>query len=413
MNYRPYLIGLLLGVSLISAGTVLFNALVDPLDTYRWIVREGFNLNKRDYLSFARIAKPIQIEQHRYERLALGSSRVDLALPVEYGRWAQDYPHGFNAGLTAASLQTVVDMLEHASAVSTVRDVLIGLDLFMFNGLTQADYLHPNMLAGYNPNRWQRRFDQTTMALFSRGITHASLRTLRQQQPGLVKRKPTGQAVIEREIESALKDGYEALFLRYEDGFVRHTWTPCHDNRFAYYYGQGHDTAAIFQQLLTLARQKGFRLTFFIDPMHARLLNTLDASGLWPDYEQWKRDLVAWIEADGNPQVTLWDFSGFHAYAREALPREPGVAMHWYIDSSHYSEALAKIMLDAMYGQHTDFGSRLDSAMLETHLYAQRLERTAWQHANPEEQARIQTRVAGLLDEKARNGMRCPTPDTR
>lgn len=411
--YRRYLRLLLLACALFSGAAVLLNALVDPLDIYRLVVRRGFNADKSEYQPYARVAKPVQMEWQGYERYAFGASRVDLAVPMEYGQWAKDYPRGFNAALNASNLQTILDMLQHAAAVGDVKDVLIAVDLYMFNGLNQAPYLYPDMLATFNPDPWKRHFQQASTTLFSPSITSASIATWRHQKPGRLKRKPTGQAWMPWEIESARRNGYESMFRRYEDGLVRRVWTPCSNNHFAYHYPGGeYDTLAIFQQILDLSRSKGFRLTLFIEPVHARLLDTMNAAGMWDTNEQWKRDITRMIEATqaahpGAP-ITLWDFSGYNAYSTEAVPTDPQATMRWYIDSSHYTEELAKIMLDVMYGGRTDFGARLDSTTIEGQLARLRAERDAWHAAHAADYAGLVSRAEAILAEKSRNGVSCP-----
>src|SRR5690606_35517262 len=145
----------------------------------------------------------------------------------------------------------------------------------MFNGVKQTPYLAPDMIAAYNPVTWQRGFAQGSQALFSPGITRASISTVRNQDD--YKRKPTGQAVMQHEMNTARRNGYRRMFERYEDGIVRHVWTPCRDNRFAYRYGHGTDTMALFERILRLAGQEGFRLTLFIAPVHVRSQEMLHA----------------------------------------------------------------------------------------------------------------------------------------
>jgi hypothetical protein len=397
----------LISTSLLCTLVAGFCVLVDPLDIYRIVVREGFNERKSEYQSYARIAKPVQIEYHHPERLAFGSSRVDLAMPMEYGAAAQQYPNGFNAGLNSANLRSILELLQHASITGEVKDVLIGVDFYMFNGMNQMPYMYPDMLASLNPDPWQRHFQQISTTIFSPGMLSASISTLRHQD-GLPKRKQTGQAYMEAEIAKALENGYESQFRQYEDGLVRHVWTPCRDNRFSYHYAGYPDTVAIFRDILALADSEGFRLTLFIAPVHARMLEVLDASGLWPAYEQWKRDMVQMVEATGNPNITLWDFSGYHAYSVEPVPEDPAITMQWYIDSSHYTEALAEIMLDVMYAERRDFGTQLTGSNIDDHLARLRHARDAYRAEHPVQFEALNRRTQRLLAEKQRNGRYCP-----
>ncbi|TNF36124.1 MAG: hypothetical protein EP312_02085 [Gammaproteobacteria bacterium] len=405
--HTRYLTLLLILTAVLCTAVTAFTVLVDPLDIYRVVVREGFNLSKTEYQKYARLAKPVQIEFHQPERLAFGSSRVDLAMPMEYGKAAKQFPNGFNAGLNSANLQSILEVLQHASITGEVKDVLIGVDFYMFNSLNQMAYTYPEALASLNPNPWQRRFKQVSTTVFSPGMLEASLATVRHQD-GPPKRKPSGQAFMAPEIEKARDDGYENQFRRYEDGLVRHVWTACRDNRFAYQFAGNPDSLAIFRDILRLAKTEGFRLTLFIAPVHARMLEVLDASGLWHDYEQWKRDMVTMIEAEQNPSITLWDFSGYHEYAAEPLPADPAGTMRWYIDSSHYTEALAERMLDVMYDGATGFGVPLDSHMINDHLNGLRSARDLYRASHAEQFRGLQERAQRLLAEKARNGKHCP-----
>jgi hypothetical protein len=110
---------------------------------------------------------------------------------------------------------------------------------------------------------------------------------------------------------------------------------------------------ASFRALLRDARREGIALRIFISPVHARYLEWYRRVGWWPLFEAWKRELVATIDAEGEPvrgrpAAVLWDFSGFHPPAMEVVPRLGDLAarMRWYRDTSHYSPALGDLVLD-------------------------------------------------------------------
>jgi hypothetical protein len=65
-------------------------------------------------------------------------------------------------------------------------------------------------------------------------------------------------------------------------------------------------------------------IKFVIYPYHAHILQLLKNAHLVPAFEAWKRRLVEVIHsgrAPSTPQCSLWDFSGYHMFAREPVPR--------------------------------------------------------------------------------------------
>ena len=60
LKYRSYFIAVLSLLFALAATVVLMNWLVDPLDVYRVVRKEGFNSIKSSYIPYARLAKPSQ-----------------------------------------------------------------------------------------------------------------------------------------------------------------------------------------------------------------------------------------------------------------------------------------------------------------------------------------------------------------
>jgi hypothetical protein len=154
-------------------------------------------------------------------------------------------------------------------------------------------------------------------------------------------------------------------------------------------------------------------VTFFISPAHVRLLEMTHAAGLWDETEDMKRKLVAEIAAvygDEANTIALWDFSGYHHYAQEAVPQQAGVAMQWYLDSSHFSQALGHKMLDIMYGAPTaesGLGVQLRQDNIDAVLQAERDQQAAWQAGHAEQSRDLHERTAAILRDKKINGSVC------
>lgn len=414
MRFRSYFAAVLGSLAALLAGVLLLNWLVDPLDVYRVLRNDGFNRVKPSYTPYARLAKPSQVERGNYPRLAIGSSRVLMGIPMQGSAWAADGSAGFNMGLNGADLRTVRELLEHAIAVGEVKSVVISVDLFMFNAwLDSGHYPYPLARLGESDSeRFVRQRDTAMRLLFSPGVTLASIDTLRKQKDKYDKLLPDGSANPAHELRQVLADGYETRFRQFEDRLLRTGWSPCRDNRYAF-AARNNDTMALFREILQLAHDHHIEVKFFISPLHARLLEMMDASGLGDDYEAMKRNLLAAIVAvygEAMPGVALWDFSGYHHYGVEHVPQQPGVAMQWYSDASHFSQALGRLMLDTMFGAPTaasPFGVQLTPANIEAHLQAWRAQQAAFRAANPALVSQLQQRTAAVLRDKQANGSAC------
>lgn len=413
MRHRTYFSVLLITLLALIAAVVAMNALVDPLDVYRIVRKEGFNSVKSSYIPFARLAKPSQIERGQYERLGIGSSRMLMGVPVENAAWAQ-YGKGFNAGIQGADLVQIRDFFEHAVVVSRVKSVLIDLDLFMFNAwMPSGEYPYPVAHLDETPRvRFVRERDTASLLLFSPSIAWASIETLRKQDKKKDKVMIDGTTNPAKELQQVLKDGYEVRFRQFEDRMVRTGWSICKDNRYAFERGSVNKLQ-VFRAILQTAKDHQVDVKFFIPPVHVRLLEMMQEAGLDPYADEMKRKLLAEISAvygSDTKNVALWDFSGYHHYAQEAVPQQLGVAMQWYLDASHFSQALGQKMLDVMFAAphaEKDFGVQLSAGNLDSVLAAQHAEQRAFQQTHPIMSRDLHERAAAILRDKKINGTAC------
>jgi hypothetical protein len=77
------------------------------------------------------------------------------------------------------------------------------------------------------------------------------------------------------------------------------------------------------QAILWLCESRGGQAHLVIYPYHAQFLQLIKVDGRWPLYEQWKRTLVNVVDRarEGNENLTVWDFSGYHRYSTETIPK--------------------------------------------------------------------------------------------
>lgn len=411
MSYARY-VAAFFGLSLLLVMAIpLLNMLVDPLDVFRIVRQEGFNRIKSNYTTYSRLAKPAQVERGNYPKLAIGSSRVLMGMPMTGTAWNDDPAQAFNLGLNGANLRVTRDLFEHAITTTDVRDVVMTVDFFMFNAWNATvPYDQPVAHRGETRFERLRRQRDTYMGLlFSPGVTKASFATLRRQRPKYDKQLADGGTNPRHELNQALQDGYEVRFQQFEDRVVRSGWSLCTDNRYDFQAGD-LDAFSFYRDILRLAKQHHIRLKLFISPEHVRMLEMMAAAGFWDEFEQMKHQLVSQLEAEfgsDSKQVELWDFSGYNAYTAEEIPARIGDSMQWYFDSSHFTPALGKLLLDSMYGSTPVIGRRLGSDNLAAVQQQVRQEQAAWRATHPQQVAQLQQRTEALLAEKAKNGLNC------
>ncbi len=390
-------------------GVALFNAVVDPLDIYRFVRLTGFNDMKPRLDKYSRMAKPIWLKTRPYERLALGSSRTEIGIPINPEGWGAYTGPGMNGAVSGARLTEVAEIFHHATLTSPIKTVVIGADFFMFNGHTLGSYSSPQGLAQYN-SEIKLLLNQAAYTLFSFNITGSSLYTITRQRPKYDKYRASGQMNSDREAAKSQQSGYQNRFKRFADSFMDIIWSPCKSNAYAYKRGR-FDSMEMFSGLLDRAVAHNIEVKLFIPPAHAQLMEALYAAGHWQRYEQWKRDMVEVIVRvkmnTSQANIELWDFSGYNVYTMEDFPIDGG-RMKWYIDSTHFSEAFGQLMVDRMYGQGGEnIGIRLTQESVEHGINRIRDEQQDYRRQHPEVLDTMKKSFQKIHERKKKTGNNC------
>jgi len=400
---------------------VAFNLVVDPLDIYRLVDRQGFNEIKPKISRYSRIAKPIQTERFQPQSLAFGSSRTEYGMNMSHPVWKSAGLPAFNNAVSAATIYDVSRLFQHAVATAPVKTAVIGLDLFMFNAYLREFRAieQEELLAVTADGKAQtlHKVDQLLITLLSKDIFSASLSTLRKQKEKERKFTREGQRINSWQIKNKIlpKGGFYKVFRNDTRGLATEMWSNCRDNHFAY-EGNGENSFAIFRNMLELAGEEGIELKLFISPSHAWLQEALYAMNLWDEFEQWKRDLVQEVSIANSREkrnyIALWDFSGYTKYTTEKVPVEGDAetVMAWFIDPSHYADNLGNLLLDKMFGEEEaleGLGVRLEAENIDQHLSATRQLQDQYRENNPETVIWVQEMANEVLELKRETGMAC------
>jgi len=284
-------------------------------------------------------------------------------------------------------------MLEAAAASGTLKQAVIALDFFASN--PRYGYMPDYESANF---RWWRRFQ----VVFSGDTLKESFWTVQRQDRQLVMRDyglwlPNGRR------EFSVRAGHRTAALGSDEAYIRSHYL--YPYKFSH---EGDEPLSHVRRLIAYAHAHGIDLKLLISPSHARQWETLAVDGLWPDWEEWKRRLVAMNEEEagkaGRAPFALWDFSGYSAITTEPFPAagDNAARMKWYWESSHFNKEAGDVALNRVFARGdvpADFGVTLTSANIERHLETLRRDRALWVKANPQDVAEIE-RIAASYAKK-------------
>jgi hypothetical protein len=366
-------------LGVIALGLVLlalFNLLVDPLGAYRFSALGLFQPYRGHFTS--RAGKSEAVAHGNYDLILLGTSRVELGMPIDHPAYQSD--RVYNLGLEGTSLPELAAALDLALKNNPLKRVIFGVDFLLFSDrrATRADFENSR----FNPRL--NIFEYHARNLFDWDATVRSWSLVERLEHH--KAPPAAErGFVPRTIPPKLSQ--RTVFARRIHDFLVNPET----------YGAYRYSPERVRQLHEMIRQcraRGVDLVIFIPPVHALQLETIRIAGLWPVFEQWKRDAVqAVAEETASQPIPLWDFSGFKDRVAENVPAEGDktTRMKWYIDSSHFTPALGSLVLDRLFspmpgeGNTDDFGVPLVPGNVEPHLARLRVDRESYAGAHSDE----------------------------
>ncbi|MDA8382468.1 MAG: hypothetical protein M0037_05280 [Betaproteobacteria bacterium] len=413
-------------VAAIVGAVALINATVDPYGLYRFVTLTGFNRIKPEAENSARLVKAYALEHMRPRALIVGNSRVEVGLDPRAPAWpTQDRPV-YNLGLPGTGPYIELRYLQDALAVHRPKLVVLGVDFmdFLVNPDAKASFPPPRghyerrLLVNYNgtPNRarYLQQAQDTAATLFSLNALTASAKTLVAQwqaYPANMTRRGFNPMADYAGFVHA--SGHYPLFLQRDT-----------ENMKDYVNGPKGltlgrtGTSPAFEalwQMIELCRVHHIKLVLIIYPYHAHLLETFKATGLWPQFEAWKKRVVDMVALDARMHPSqqafaLWDFSGYNRLTDEAIPPEGSTRpMRWYWESGHFKKALGNLMLDRIFGRRppfplpNGFGVRLGPRNIDSRLAAIRLSQRRYEATHAQDVAEI-ARLARAASSGTRPG---------
>jgi hypothetical protein len=358
------------------AGLATFNALVDPIGAYPTLHLRKLQAARNPNLS-SRVSKAELVAHGDCDVLLLGSSRVQLGLPVHHPGFATD--RVYNVGLDGTSLPEMSAVLDFALNHNHLKQVVFSPDFEFFSdrGVFPSDFDRSRFNPRLNLIEYHAR------NLLSGDATRASWQLLHHPRRSNLGASAE-RGLIPRPIPRQ---------------FAQRAGFACRiSSRLAVpqLYGDFHYSSQrmeLFRTMVQRCRDRGVQLIIFFPPVHALELETIRTADLWPVFEKWETDMTALISKE-NKAVPIWDFSGYTGPRAEAIP-PPGntiVRMKWYVDSNHFTPELGQLVLDRMFTPSADaesedaFGVRLTPTNMQNHLRHLEAEREVYASTHADEE---------------------------
>ena len=363
-----------------------FSVIVDPY----WVSNSprfiGFNFlkPKLDYIGYE--IKPINVFWRRPKSVFIGSSSTEQSIDAANLPWMDDV---YNLGLPGGSLQASFDELKLSSNLG-VETVYFGLDFIRFNifNFRRQASQFPSLPFSGSGTFEEDFLGPIVRTTFGFGALSDSLETIRRQPKVLTDHQ---KKTLVRILRSGLRNPNFVNKIVAQRGGVMGAFRiilkeqitlnlfppPCYQWSFRGREGE-RNAFDLIREMSVYARKNNIHLVLYIPPTHVIWLLSLRGTGLFEDFEFWKRELTKITEASkkygGKGKVSLFDFNVVSPETVTPIPI--GVENS---DKGSFSDALhprpplgkrvvAAITRDDRDNTEVDFGAKLTPSNIEEHL---------------------------------------------
>lgn len=363
-TYTQLVFGITLGALLAAAA---FNFIVNPLGMYPAPVIAGFNDRHPAAMGYTRLYKTEDVKRRRPDVIITGTSRADSGLNPDPALFGGAIVYNF--AMPAASIREQRAALEFAQGVHPLKQAIITLDFFAFNGRKlenkQFDPARYDAAALEQPHAFFETYD-TLLALDTLVASFRHLRYIRHPD----------------KYSYALPNGYKVSNDMQDDidryGAAKQFLHPGNENEmsvadfdFGYSAKPGDDTLRHFRAMLDFTRMQGIDVILLVSPVHESYLRQLEEEGKAALAEEWKRRIAAITRENAEkfhaPAYPLWDFAYLNSITMEPVPAGTDLKTQpqWFWDSNHYRAETGNLVLRRILGlpvdpAHADFGKRLN-----------------------------------------------------
>ena len=376
-----------LAATLIGAiiATGLINLIIDPYGTFRIVDIKVLNHIKPYPDHDIETIKSHALRHMLPDALILGNSRAEVGFDPTHEAWkTAGYLSVYNAAIAGTSPSTAWNQLQKVAQRQSPKFILLGIDFFDFpiapdKKISPAQKSHDNKI---DDVRWSLNATMTMQATIDSVVT---IRRQFQANPQQLTTQGFNPLLEYKDI--AKMEGYWSLFRqRLEDNAKNHSRKP------ANLFLKDTQTSPTFDDIRRIVRwsvENNTELRLVIYPYHAQLLLLIDEIGLWPTFEEWKRQILRIVseESRKTPEsnIALIDLSGFSEFSEETIPgkEDKKTATKWYWEAGHFKKELGDHILLCCIFQNSEsstrkFGVILNAENIENELNRTRINKTAF-----------------------------------
>lgn len=380
------------------------NVTVDPYRIYRVTDNTRFD-GYRTTLD-ARTAKAEALvhgdDAGPWQGLILGVSRSEFSVNPEHPSF--NGARVFNGSLLGCDMYEANAVFRTAIAHNDIRTIVFFCEFYMFNQNEHghADFFKSRFYPGRNPILYHV---EAMTSLPSLKASLDTVRRARRKNPGETFEngfRPRELSIedwshgrkFEAELSRFVKKGSTYRTYRYADSTPADSLPPFNA---AQLNQDETDYRDMLRSLIRTCRERHIELHLVISPTHAALLEAKSEVGVWPVYEQWRRDLVSILadDAAAHPQQApfpLWDFAGFGGIHAEPVAdgSQPSSMTYWW-EVSHYKQVVGDAILSQVLGPEPDaaplglVGVQLTSENVEARIADLRAQREDWLTSHPDQ----------------------------
>lgn len=335
---RTYLRWLAAGCLFGFAAVAALNLAVDP--QLIWGSPWGISFLKYRSGNWSRALKTELLRRSRAEMLLIGTSVANWGFDP-------DSPplrglDAFNSGWVSGQVMEIRSGLELALSIHTPKHIIYCLDFRSFSD--------SQPIAQFAESRLNPKLDKTNYflsGLLGYGATSESVRLLRERIAGRVSNIcwPSGfNATPQAKDPGERLESWCRLWLRVGPK------APSEHAADAQYRD--------FERILDLCAERRIKLTMCFTPHHAAHTELIEAGGLAPAHEAWKRNVANLIWKHnralppGAEPFRIWNFGGCDGPTAEAWTGKASGegADKWYIDPGHCHATLGALVLSQLLG---------------------------------------------------------------
>lgn len=375
---------ILIGFTLtLQVGCVaVINYFIDPYLLYYHRHGGAAELSRIDQFTNVRLYKPYHVSRNQPEAVIIGSSRSGTIRP-RHPAWEGMVTYNLAIpGITPYELNRLV---KHAQAVRPLRKLMIGLDFQTF--VTPLPEFRP----GFEPARQAVRASDLHSLEFN-------LQRLRDLQVTLFSLDVLGDSLRALDPPQSLPRRF------FPDGTWQEKTTLLMGNagyRFVAKNRLDVDFAALdttknmrlLRDVLDFCYENGIETHLFFTPSHSVMVDLwfrLVSHSLWRAVHSEVLRLNEELAAGrGVPAFPVWGFQAERAMVAEPIYTARNAHKAWFHDGIHYGFRLGKKIMDAVWGQQTDFGRKLTSTTLDPYLAEVDRVRAEFVRSHPKQVARL------------------------